>query len=142
MAPEAKYIVIKLIKDCSDTYEVIEHKIDTELIFEDKKFDLNKDVKKGDVLVVFGKKKVLVVSVQLLNNNIKTIIIYGSLPYSTRKKQFERFLDGETEVIVCKDDIGMGVNLPIKHIVFLETRKYDGISLRKLRVPEIKQIAG
>ncbi|MBM6839638.1 RNA helicase, partial [Clostridium saudiense] len=69
-------------------------------------------------------------------------IIYGSLPYSTRKKQFERFLSGETEVIVCTDAIGMGVNLPIKRIVFLETRKFDGISLRKLRVPEIKQIAG
>lgn len=142
MAPEARDIVIKLIKDCNDTYEVIEHKRDTELIFEDKKFDLNKDVKKGDALVVFGKKKALAVSAQLLNNNIKTSIIYGSLPYSTRKKQFERFLSGETEVIVCTDAIGMGVNLPIKRIVFLETRKFDGISLRKLRVPEIKQIAG
>ena len=142
MAPEAKDIVIKLIKDCNDTYEVIEHKRDTELIFEDKKFDLNKDVKPGDALVVFGKKKALAVSAQLLNNNIKTSIIYGSLPYSTRKKQFERFLDGETEVIVCTDAIGMGVNLPIKRIVFLETRKYDGVSLRKLNVSEIKQIAG
>ena len=142
MAPEALDIVIKLIKDCNDTYEVIEHKRDTELVFEDEPFNLNKDVKKGDALVVFGKKKALAVSAQLLNNNIKTSIIYGSLPYSTRKKQFERFLDGETEVIVCTDAIGMGVNLPIKRIVFLETRKYDGVSLRKLHVSEIKQIAG
>ena len=142
MAPEAKDIIIKLINDCGDTYEVIEHKRDTELIFEDKKFDLNKDVKKGDALVVFGKRKALAVSAQLLNNNIKTSIIYGSLPYSTRKKQFERFLSGETEVIVCTDAIGMGVNLPIKRIVFLETRKYDGVSLRKLNIAEIKQIAG
>ena len=142
MAPEALDIVIKLIKDCNDTYEVIEHKRDTELIFEDEPFNLNRDVKKGDALVVFGKRKALAVSAQLLNNNIKTSIIYGSLPYSTRKKQFERFLDGETEVIVCTDAIGMGVNLPIKRIVFLETRKYDGVSLRKLNVSEIKQIAG
>lgn len=142
MAPEAKDIIIKLINDCGDKYEVIEHKRDTELIFEDKKFDLNKDVKKGDALVVFGKRKALAVSAQLLNNNIKTSIIYGSLPYSTRKKQFERFLSGETEVIVCTDAIGMGVNLPIKRIVFLETRKYDGVSLRKLNIAEIKQIAG
>ena len=142
MAPEAKDVIIKLIKDCNDTYEIVEHKRDTELIFEDEKFDLNKDVKPGDALVVFGKRKALAVSAQLLNNNIKTSIIYGSLPYSTRKKQFERFLDGETEVIVCTDAIGMGVNLPIKRIVFLETRKYDGVSLRKLNVSEIKQIAG
>lgn len=142
MAPEALDIVIKLIKDCDDTYEVIRHKRDTELIIEDKKFNLERDVKKGDALVVFGKKKALAVSAQLLNNNIKTSIIYGSLPYFTRKKQFDRFLSGETEVIVCTDAIGMGVNLPIKRIVFLETRKYDGVSMRKLMVSEIKQIAG
>lgn len=142
MAPEAKDIIIKLIKDCNDTYEIINHKRDTELVFEDKKFNLKTDIKKGDALVVFGKKKALAVSAELLNNNIKTSIIYGSLPYSTRKKQFERFLDGETEVIVCTDAIGMGVNLPIKRIVFLETRKFDGVSQRKLKVSEIKQIAG
>ena len=142
MAPEAKDVIIKLIKDCKDTYEIIEHKRDTELVFQDKKFDLNKDVKKGDALVVFGKKKALAVSAQLLNNDIKTSIIYGSLPYSTRRKQFERFLSGKTDVIVCTDAIGMGINLPIKRIVFLETRKFDGISQRKLTVSEIKQIAG
>ena len=142
MAPEALNIIIKLIEDCGDTYEVINHKRDTELIFEDKTFNLNKDVKAGDAIVVFGKRKALAVSAEILNKNIKTSIIYGSLPYSTRKKQFERFLNGETEVIVCTDAIGMGVNLPIKRIVFLETRKYDGVSLRKLKTSEIKQIAG
>ena len=142
MAPEALNVIIKLIEDCGDTYEVINHKRDTELVFEDKVFNLEKDVKQGDALVVFGKRKALAVSAELLNNNIKTSIIYGSLPYSTRKKQFERFLNGETEVIVCTDAIGMGVNLPIKRIVFLETRKYDGVSLRRLKVSEIKQIAG
>lgn len=142
MAPEALDIIIKLIEECNDTYEVINHKRDTELIFEDKSFDLNKDVKQGDALVVFGKRKALAVCAELLNKNIKTSVIYGSLPYSTRKKQFDRFLNGETEVIVCTDAIGMGVNLPIKRIVFLETRKYDGISLRRLNVSEIKQIAG
>lgn len=142
IAPEAKDIIVKLIKDCNDTYEIINHKRNTELIFEESNFNLNRDIKKGDALVVFGKKKALAVSAELLNSNIKTSIIYGSLPYSTRKKQFERFLDGETDVIVCTDAIGMGVNLPIKRIVFLETRKFDGISQRKLRVSEIKQIAG
>ncbi|WP_294404130.1 DEAD/DEAH box helicase [uncultured Clostridium sp.] len=142
MAPEALAIVKKLIEECGDTYEIIEHKRDTELIFEDKAFDLDKDIKPGDALVVFGKRKALAVSAELLNKNIKTSIIYGSLPYSTRKKQFDRFLNGETDVIVCTDAIGMGVNLPIKRIVFLETRKYDGVSLRRLKVSEIKQIAG
>lgn len=142
MAPEALNIIIKLIEECGDTYEIIHHKRDTELIFEEKTFNIDTDVKPGDALVVFGKRKALAVSAELLQKNIKTSIIYGSLPYSTRKKQFERFLSNETDVIVCTDAIGMGVNLPIKRIVFLETKKYDGISLRKLKVSEIKQIAG
>ena len=32
--------------------------------------------------------------------------------------------------------------LQLEKTVFLETRKYDGVSLRKLNVSEIKQIAG
>lgn len=142
MAPEALDVVVNLINDCNDTYEIKYHKRDTPLIFEDKIFNLENDIKPGDALVVFGKRKALAVSAELLNKNIKTSIIYGSLPYSTRKKQFERFLNGETQVLVCTDAIGMGVNLPIKRIVFLETRKYDGVSLRRLNVSEIKQIAG
>ena len=86
MAPEALDIVIKLIKDCKDTYEIIEHKRDTKLIFEDKPFDLNKDVKKGDALVVFGKRKALAVSAQLLNNNIKTSIILWFSSIFNKKK--------------------------------------------------------
>ena len=36
----------------------------------------------------------------------------------------------------------MGLNLPIKRIVFLETSKYDGVARRPLHVDEVKQIAG
>lgn len=54
----------------------------------------------------------------------------------------ERFLNGETDVVVATDAIGMGLNLPIKRIVFLETEKFDGEKHRPLRVQEVKQIAG
>jgi ATP-dependent RNA helicase SUPV3L1/SUV3 len=45
-------------------------------------------------------------------------------------------------VIVATDAIGMGLNLPIQRIVFLENRKFDGTSRRLLTSQEIKQIAG
>lgn len=36
----------------------------------------------------------------------------------------------------------MGLNLPVRRIVFIQTEKYDGISTRPLNIPEIRQIAG
>ena len=53
-----------------------------------------------------------------------------------------RFLEKETEVVVSTDAIGMGLNLPIRRIVFVETRKFDGVNKRVLLPEEIKQIAG
>ena len=51
-------------------------------------------------------------------------------------------MEKETEVVVSTDAIGMGLNLPIRRIVFIETEKFDGISRRPLKPEEIKQIAG
>ena len=52
------------------------------------------------------------------------------------------FAGGETKVAVATDAIGMGLNLPVRRIVFVQTEKFDGTSRRQLTVPEIKQIAG
>lgn len=141
-APEGLDILIKIIEDCNDEYEVINHTRDTELVFLNNSYDIKNDIQKGDALIVFSKKNVLAVAAELLNNNVKASIIYGSLPYSTRKKQFMRFLTGKTDVIVSTDAIGMGINLPIKRVIFLETSKYDGQTKRSLKPNEIKQISG
>lgn len=36
----------------------------------------------------------------------------------------------------------MGVNLPIRRVIFTEARKFDGKSKRSLNMSEVKQIAG
>lgn len=54
----------------------------------------------------------------------------------------EGFLNGEMEYIVSTDAIGMGLNLPIRRIIFLETEKFDGVERRELTPAEIRQIAG
>ena len=73
---------------------------------------------------------------------IKTSMIYGNLPYSVRKKQVERFLNGETDVIVSTNAIGMGINLPVRRIIFLEDEKFNGRNKEKLSISDVKQIAG
>ena len=83
-------------------------------------------VKPGDALIVFSKRSVINVAAELQGKGIECSMIYGALPYETRKAETERFLNGETKVVVATDAIGMGLNLPIKRVVFLETEKYDG----------------
>jgi ribosomal protein L37E len=143
-APEALDLLKELIELCEDTYEVVEHKRTVPLVFKglSKNFDFKKDVRKGDALVVFSRKSVLRLAAELENAGKKASVIYGALPYDTRKLQMERFLNGETEVVVATDAIGMGLNLPIKRIIFMEGDKFDGETRRRLEPEEIKQIAG
>lgn len=69
-------------------------------------------------------------------------MIYGNLPYDVRHKEAEKFSNDETRVIVATDAIGMGLNMPIKRVVFLRTGKFDGTMFRNLQASEIQQIAG
>ncbi|HAL58320.1 MAG TPA: helicase, partial [Sarcina sp.] len=64
-------------------------------------------------------------------------IIYGALPYDVRHKQAELFAAGKTDVVVATDAIGMGMNLPIRRVVLMETVKYDGFERRSLTYGEI-----
>lgn len=141
-APEALDLLIRVIEECGDTYQLSEHRRNTELIYLHKDYDIETDVDQGDALVVFSKKSVLNIASELFNRDIQASVIYGALPYSTRKKQLERFITGETKVVVATDAIGMGLNLPVRRIVFMEDVKYDGIEVRRLLPHEVKQIAG
>ena len=97
---------------------------------------------KQDALIVFSRKNVHAVASELQTRKIKCSVLYGNLPYDVRQKEAEKFLTGETSVVVATDAIGMGMNLPIKRIVFLETDKFDGKDRRSLFDEEFRQIAG
>jgi len=135
----AKTMIIDLLGD-SDV-EVKEYERETPLQVETASFKLN-DTRKGDALVCFSRRGVLETASQIQKMGRQTSMIYGSMPPETRKKQMHRFINGETSVIVCTDAIGMGLNLPIKRVVFLENDKFDGTKRRTLTSQEVKQIAG
>lgn len=82
---------------------------------------------------MFSKRSVINVAAELQARKIACSMIYGALPYETRKAETERFLSGETQVVVATDAIGMGLNLPVKRVVFLETEKFDGYEVRLLK---------
>ena len=140
-APEAKDLLIRLIESCGDSVEVEVHERTTPLICMSHTVDYER-IQPGDALITFSKVGVLSVAEDLRQSGKEPAIIYGALPYSTRRKQMEGFLAGDMEYIVSTDAIGMGLNLPIRRIIFMETEKFDGIERRELKPEEIKQIAG
>ncbi len=140
-APEAKNLLLRLIRSCGDSFEVIEHKRKTPLICMNRVVDYL-DIQPGDALITFSKVGVLSVAEDLRMHGKEPAIIYGALPYATRRKQVEGFLNHERQYVVSTDAIGMGLNLPIRRIIFMDTSKFDGRERRPLKPEEVQQIAG
>ena len=141
MAPEAEEIVKAVIDECEDDYEVIYHERKTPLNFQKGSIALE-EVQKGDALVVFSRRSVLSLASALTRHHIRASVIYGDLPPASRREQVHKFASGETDVVVSTDAIGMGLNLAIRRIIFVEVKKFDGTDFRLLLPSEIKQVAG
>ncbi|MBS4216469.1 DEAD/DEAH box helicase [Neobacillus rhizophilus] len=135
----SKEMLLELLGDSDIT--INEYSRDTPLEVESKEFHI-KHIKKGDALICFSRRRVLEMASRLQNDGHSVSMIYGSMPPETRKKQIHLFNEGKTKVIVATDAIGMGLNLPIRRIVFLENEKFDGTRRRLLNSQEVKQIAG
>ncbi len=142
MSPAAEKVVIHLIHLCEDTYEVNRYDRMTDLVCEDNAFSFPDDVQEGDALIAFSKRAVLDIAGRLERDGVKASVIYGSLPPEIRRRQIHLFSTHKTKVVVSTDAIGMGLNLPVRRIVFVQTTKFDGTSTGPLTVPVIHQIAG
>ena len=142
MSPAAEAVICHLIDLCEDTYEVERYERKTELLCENKAFVFPDDVRQGDALIAFSKKSVLDVAGRLEEVGVNASVIYGSLPPEIRRRQMHLFHKKKTKVVVATDAIGMGLNLPVKRIVFLQAEKFDGVTRRLLTTAEVKQIAG
>lgn len=101
------------------------------------------DLQSGDCVVLFSKRKILDMKCKIeLQTNLKVGVIYGALPPEVRAQESSRFNNGQYDVLVASDAIGMGINLKIKRIVFGQTTKFNGLEMLPLSPSSIKQIAG
>ncbi|MDQ0243249.1 hypothetical protein J2S09_000785 [Bacillus fengqiuensis] len=141
-SPHAEKLLKKIFDHYHFSYELVYHHRRTSLEMEPTTFHFPKDVRAADALIVFSKRKVLNAAAQLLKNGHKVSVLYGSMPPETRRMQMDQYREGRTDVLVSTDAIGMGLNLPVNRVVFLETEKFDGKSVRSLDAAEVKQIAG
>ena len=69
-------------------------------------------------------------------------VVMGALSPRTRNAQVELYQNGDVDVLVATDAIGMGLNLDIRHVAFSGLRKFDGRRMRELMPNELAQIAG
>jgi len=139
-SPASKEAIVKLAKYLGEELEIVEFERKNPLNLLPYPISL-KDVKKGTALIAFSRKEVLKLK-QKLSAFFKTSIIYGNLSPEVRKEEARRFREGESEIVIATDAISMGLNLPIKTIVFTKAKKFDGITERELTPNEIKQISG
>ncbi len=99
-------------------------------------------LRRGDAVVAFSRRDVLMLRDQIAEDGHAVSVIYGALPPEVRRGEAERFAHGHSDILVATDAIGMGLNLPIRRVLFSTMQKFDGVGDRELNESEVHQIAG
>ncbi|MEA1915957.1 MAG: helicase-related protein [Campylobacterota bacterium] len=136
----SKEAIEQLAEYLGEKLTVIEFERKTALEMLDYAIPLN-HIQKGSAVIAFSRKDVLNYK-RLLAPTYTVSVIYGNLSPEVRREEARRFRDGESEILVATDAIAMGLNLPIKTIIFSRAFKFDGISDRELTPSEVHQISG
>ncbi len=134
-------LVKKVLALCGDTLEIKEYTRMTELNVLDHQIPLTQ-LQKNDALIVFSRRNALKYKADLEELEFKVSIVYGRLSPEVRREQARKFDEGETDIMVSTDAIAMGMNLPVKRIVFSALSKFVEDKENPLTFSEIKQIAG
>ncbi len=100
-----------------------------------------KKIEPQTAVVAFSRRDVLSLK-QQLSEKYRVSVVYGNLSPEVRREEARRFREGESEILVATDAIAMGLNLPIKTILFAKDNKFDGLRRRELLPSEVLQIAG
>ncbi|MFV3074530.1 helicase-related protein [Niveispirillum fermenti] len=140
-APEALPLIERVAAYLGEPLEVVRldrkqplHMLEQRLEYE--------DVRKGDALIAFSRRNVHMVRDMVQALGLTAAVIYGALAPEVRRREAERFTSGGADVVVATDAIGMGLNLPIRRVLFTTLEKFDGTEQRELAPAEVKQIAG
>lgn len=143
-------VCLQAITCLNERYEI--HKLQrmTPLVLEEhticgqrySKPKLKNQLQAGDAVIAFSRKDVLTLSARFRQWGFKVASIYGALSPEVRRIESERFNSKQADILVATDAIGMGLNLPIRRIIFANVHKFDGIAARPLNATEVRQIAG
>ena len=141
---------LRVLDALNEAYEITQLQRKTPLIIEEdticgkrySKPKLKTKLQRGDAIVAFSRKDVLTLSARFRQWGFTVASIYGALSPEVRRHESERFSTGAADILVATDAIGMGLNLPIRRVIFANTHKFDGVASRLLNATEVRQIAG
>ncbi|MFZ9642367.1 MAG: helicase-related protein [Candidatus Methylopumilus sp.] len=141
---------IKAIEALGESYEITYLERKTPLLLEGEglsgqkynRFKLKGKLQKGDAVIAFSRKDVLTLSARFRQWGHGVASIYGALSPEVRRTESRRFCEGDADILVATDAIGMGLNLPIRRVIFSSIDKFDGLASRQLNATEVRQIAG
>ncbi len=139
-SPNSKEAIIALAEYLGEELEIVEFERMNPLKLLDKPTDV-KDVQKGSAIIAFSRKDVLRLK-QDFSKYFDISVVYGNLSPEVRREEARRFREGETDLLIATDAIAMGLNLPIKTLLFSKAMKFDGEKDRELTASEIHQISG
>ncbi len=139
-----------MIEALDEEYDITHLERKTPLLLEHeglsgKKYNranLKGKLQKGDAVIAFTRKDVLTLSARFRQWGHGVASIYGALSPEVRRTESRRFCEGEADILVATDAIGMGLNLPIRRVIFSSIDKFDGIASRPINATEVRQIAG
>lgn len=140
-APEVLPLIKRMAHHLNEPLEVVSLERKSPLHMIEQRLEYE-DVRKGDALIAFSRRNVHLVRDMVQAKGLTAAVIYGALAPEVRRREAERFTSGEAQVVVATDAIGMGLNLPIRRVLFTTLEKYDGVEQRELLPTELKQIAG
>lgn len=141
-APGAEAAIESLVSRIGGTLEVRRLQRMVPLHMEKRPLLSPRNLQPGDVLIAFSRRDVLSWRDQVVELGFRVSAIYGNLSPEVRQAQAERFVTGETEIVVATDAIGMGLNTPARRVIFTTATKWDGESEGLIDAALAKQIAG
>ncbi len=100
-----------------------------------------KKVEPATAIVTFSRKEVLALK-NKISPYFDVSVVYGNLSPEIRREEAKRFREGKSQILIATDAIAMGLNMPIKTILFAKDNKFDGFKRRELTNAEVLQIAG
>lgn len=139
--PTARNLIEVMSHAAEIPIEIIEHQRLAPIQVADEHVTLEA-LPPATILVAFSRQMVLDLKTKLEQYGRRVSVVYGSLPPEVRRRQADRFANGDTDICVATDAVGMGLNLPADVVCFFEVEKFDGKSIRSLYPSEVHQIGG
>ena len=134
-------LVEQIVGLCDDELEIRNYERMTDLKVKSDPVPLSR-LERSDALVVFSRRSALKYKRDLESLGFKVSIVYGRLSPEVRREQARKFDNGDTDIIVSTDAIAMGMNLPIRRIIFSTLSKFIDSQEIPISNSEIKQISG